>query len=73
MVIDIQNVRMSKGMSRAKLAQVLAKSKWTIQAWELGRRNPRSLELGEIAQALGVEIRELFRPDPKKKESDPTC
>ncbi len=53
-------LRKSKGMSTRKLASVAGISTETLYAIEHGKRQPSVTTLDKLANALGVEVKDLF-------------
>ena len=56
----IKELRESKGMTTRAFAREAGISTETLNAVEHGRRQPSMATLSKIAQALGVEARDLF-------------
>lgn len=56
----VRELRQEKGLSQEQLAQLCGLHRNYIGGIERGERNPSLLNIGRIAQALGVEIAELF-------------
>lgn len=56
----IKKLRENKGISQQKLAEMVFASRSTVANWETGRRVPDLMMLGRIAEALGVDIRDLI-------------
>jgi transcriptional regulator with XRE-family HTH domain len=57
---EIRRLREEKGWSQAKLGVVSGTGPSGISQIETGRRNPSAATLQRIAEALGVEVRDLF-------------
>jgi putative transcriptional regulator len=55
----IAQLRISKGMSQAELARCCDKDPQSLNRLERGRVNPSIIYLQEIADELGVNIKEL--------------
>ena len=55
----IKEVRNSKKLTQAQLAERLGVTQPTVQQYEGGRRKPKAKTLHRIADALGVDVREL--------------
>jgi putative transcriptional regulator len=55
----IAQLRISKGMSQAELARCCDKDPQSLNRLERGRINPSIIYLQEIADELGVNIKEL--------------
>jgi putative transcriptional regulator len=55
----IAQLRISKGMSQAELARCCDKDPQSLNRLERGRINPSIIYLQEIANELGVNIKEL--------------
>lgn len=54
-------LREKKGWSQAELARVCLKDRQSLERIENGKTNPTVYTLYEIADALGVQLIELFR------------
>ena len=65
----IAQLRRSKGLSQAKLAQALGLSTSTIAMYEQGRREPSASTIITLADALGVTIDYLLTGHPSPKSS----
>jgi transcriptional regulator with XRE-family HTH domain len=57
----IRELRESRGMSTRAFARDAGISTETLNAVEHGRRAPSMTTLDKIAQALGVEVKDLLR------------
>lgn len=57
---EIRRRREEKGWSQAKLGVLSGTGPSGISQIETGRRNPSAATLQRIAEALGVEVRDLF-------------
>lgn len=57
---EIRRLREAKGWSQAKLAAGADMGVSGISQIETGARNPSAVTLSKIAEALGVEVRDLF-------------
>lgn len=53
---NIKKARIKKGITQEELATALNTTKATISRYELGKREPRSDQLKEIAKALNVTV-----------------
>jgi transcriptional regulator with XRE-family HTH domain len=68
----IRRLREGRGLTQAQLASLLLKSVETVSNMERGKTLPGILTAAKLANALGVELKELFdfgetrtvRPDP---------
>ena len=58
----IKELRLAKGLSQYKLAELSATSQTRIWQWENGYYTPTLLEMDFIARALGATVKEVF-PD----------
>jgi putative transcriptional regulator len=56
----VRSIRKAKGITQADLAYSIDKDQSSIQRLEKGRVNPSFYYLFEIAQGLGVPIKDLF-------------
>lgn len=59
----LAEIRKSKGLTQAALAERLGVEQPTVQRWEAGKREPDLTQLMELAAALGVEPSALIDPD----------
>jgi transcriptional regulator with XRE-family HTH domain len=60
---EIRRLREARGWSQAKLAGASGMGTSGISQIETGARNPSAATLSKIAEALGVEVRDLFPLD----------
>ena len=56
----VRDLREAEGMSTRELARVAGISTETVYAIEHGKRQPSVTTLDKLANALGVEARDLF-------------
>lgn len=63
--IKIKNLRRSRGISQAKLAEKSGLSQAAISMIEKGMKSPTLTTLEKIAQALGVSVSDLLEDDEK--------
>lgn len=56
----IAEVRKSKGVTQQTLAQAVGVTQGAVAHWESGRRQPPLAMLRKIAEALGLDVRELI-------------
>jgi transcriptional regulator with XRE-family HTH domain len=59
-VLDIRTFRIRAGMTQAELAAVLNIEQSRVSAYETGRKSPPVHRLPAIAQALRVDVGQLF-------------
>jgi transcriptional regulator with XRE-family HTH domain len=59
MGLDVDNILKSKGLTRSKLAELLGSNRSYVTN---ALKNPTLETLGKFANALDVDIRELFTP-----------
>jgi transcriptional regulator with XRE-family HTH domain len=59
----IKDIRISKGFSQEKLAELSNLHRTYISSVERGERNITVDNMERLAVALGVDIRELLNPD----------
>lgn len=57
---NIKHLRTQAGMTQNDLAKKLNKDYSTIGKWELGERNPSTLDLFKLADIFGVQERDLI-------------
>jgi transcriptional regulator with XRE-family HTH domain len=62
---NTRKIRLAKGLTQEKLAELSGFSQQYISDLERGCRNPTVVSLYELAQALGVHYLELLQPDKK--------
>ncbi|MPZ36424.1 MAG: helix-turn-helix domain-containing protein [Rhodospirillales bacterium] len=62
---NVRRIRLRKGLTQEKFAEISGFSQQYISGLEHGRRNPTVVTVYEIATALGVSHVELLRP-PRK-------
>lgn len=60
---NVRRVRLKKGLTQERFAEISGFSQQYISGLEQGRRNPTVVTLYELATALGVSHVELVRPD----------
>jgi transcriptional regulator with XRE-family HTH domain len=58
----IKELRLAKGLSQYKLAEMAATSQARIWQWENGYYIPTLLDMDLVARALGATMKEVF-PD----------
>lgn len=62
-----KKARAGAGLSQSALAREIGRTRTLIAHWEGGRRAPSWMELGEVAEVLGVSAEALYEraaPDP---------
>lgn len=57
---NVQKLRALRGLSQRQLAEKLQVSKSTVGNWESSNSMPDFEGLGDVAQALGVSVQDLF-------------
>jgi transcriptional regulator with XRE-family HTH domain len=67
-MIKLKKVLKEKGVTQAKLSNILKKSPITISSWATGKSTPSIEVLVKICQILDCEINELI--EVKKKKHD---
>lgn len=67
----IAELRTSSGLSQQVVADRVNSTPQRLREVESGRHNPSVLTLRRIAEALGVEIVELFRPPVSRVRPGP--
>jgi transcriptional regulator with XRE-family HTH domain len=65
---EVRRVRTERGWSQAQLAEAADMSVPGISLIETGARSPSGVSLGKIADALDVEVGELF-PKARRRSS----
>ncbi len=63
---NVRRIRLRKGLTQEKCAEISGFSQQYISGLEQGSRNPTVVTIYEIATALGVSYLELMRP-PKRR------
>ncbi|MEQ1718803.1 MAG: helix-turn-helix transcriptional regulator [Hyphomicrobium sp.] len=64
---NVRRIRLKKGWTQERFAEVSGISQQYISSLESGRRNPTVVTLHELAQALGVSPVELLMPAAQLK------
>jgi transcriptional regulator with XRE-family HTH domain len=59
---NVRRIRIKKGLTQERFAEVSGFSQQYISGLEQGRRNPTIVTLYELASALGVSHMDLVRP-----------
>ena len=59
--LQLASHRAAKKISQAKLAEMIGVEQPTIQRWEQGKRKPDLEQIGDLADAFGVEPGDLFK------------
>jgi transcriptional regulator with XRE-family HTH domain len=59
---NVRRIRLKKGITQEKFAEISGFSQQYISGLEQGRRNPTVVTLYELASALGVSHMDLIRP-----------
>lgn len=62
---NVRRLRLAKSMTQDELAGELGIEQQVISLIENGRANPTVLLLDAMAEALKVQVAELFEPKPK--------
>lgn len=70
--INLKNLRISKNMSQAELADHLKVSKTTISSYETGERTPSVDMLITISRYFSIEPGVLFSPHLQKDDKSKT-
>ena len=65
----IKQLRISKGLSQAQVADEIFVTRSTIARWETGSRMPDTVMISRLARCLGVEISRLFGLLSEEEES----
>lgn len=60
----IKDLRIKKGLSQQKLAEMMGTTQAAVGLWETGLRTPRAEKLPKLAEILECNIADLF----EKKE-----
>jgi transcriptional regulator with XRE-family HTH domain len=60
---NLARIRTAKGLTQEALAERSGFSQQYLSGLERGRRNPTVVTLYELAQALGVDYRDLLQPE----------
>ncbi|RAZ72898.1 helix-turn-helix transcriptional regulator [Mesorhizobium atlanticum] len=60
---NVIRIRLKKGLTQERLAEISGFSQQYISGLEKGRRNPTIVTIYELALALGVSHMDLVRPD----------
>jgi transcriptional regulator with XRE-family HTH domain len=67
---NVQRLRIKAGLSQAALAERMGVDRAYVSGLELGRRNPTVLTLWQVAEALGVKLRQFFEEDGRARRRD---
>lgn len=59
---NVQRIRLKKGLTQERFAELSGFSQQYLSGLEKGKRNPTIITVYEIAVALGVSHLELLRP-----------
>jgi len=59
---NVRRVRLKKGLTQERFAELSGFSQQYISGLEQGRRNPTVVTVYELAAALGVSYLELMKP-----------
>lgn len=62
---NVRRYRLGRGWSQERLAEAADLERAYLSHLELGERNPTLKTADRIAEALGVDIRDLLAPPPK--------
>jgi len=65
----VRAIRLAKGISQEELAERLSMGQYYVSGLEKGARNPTTLTLALMADALGVAIGELFATDIQHRKT----
>jgi transcriptional regulator with XRE-family HTH domain len=50
----LRSLRVDRGITQEKLAEMVGSTTWAVRSWETGRRTPRDKQLFELARVLNV-------------------
>ena len=67
----LKRIRMERGLSQRRLAEMMAVSNGAVANWENGTRLPDVSMLSRLAECLGVESYVLL--DAMRRQSEPLC
>lgn len=56
----IKEYRIKKGISQARLAELVDTTQAAVAMWETGARTPRTDKLPRLAEVLGCSVADLF-------------
>ena len=59
---NVARIRAKRGLTQEQLANLSGFSQQYISGLETGKRNPTIVTIYELANALGIDFRELLRP-----------
>jgi transcriptional regulator with XRE-family HTH domain len=65
----VRQVRRERGVSQERLAFASGLDRTFISALERGVHNPSLLSVFALAEALNVDIRDFFAPNPADRDS----
>lgn len=63
---NFARLRRDRSLTQEQVQERSGFSQQYLSGLERGRRNPTVITLHELAQALGVDFRELLQPDPEE-------
>ena len=67
---NLKHLRTQSGMTQTEIAKKLNKDYSTIGKWELGERNPTTLDLFKIADIFNVSERDIVNNDLSKDRNN---
>jgi transcriptional regulator with XRE-family HTH domain len=67
---NLKRIRLKKGLTQEKFADISGFSQQYISGLEGGHRNPTVVTVYELAVALGVSYLDLLRPTKKSAKKD---
>ena len=62
----LRELRRSKFLTQAALAEILEVDKQSVSYWENGTNQPRMGNLKKLCELFGVEPNDIQLPEPKK-------
>jgi transcriptional regulator with XRE-family HTH domain len=65
----IRRARLEKGWSLDQFAKALGLSKVSVWQWEQGSARPRTSRLTQVAQVLGISLRELLPGESQETDA----
>lgn len=61
--MNIKDLRIKAGLTQVELAEKLGVGQSCVAGWETGAKVPRTMQLPEIAKALGCTVNDLYRKE----------
>jgi transcriptional regulator with XRE-family HTH domain len=66
--VNLRTARLSQGPTRAQLAEVVSVGRSSVARWESGANSPNDVNRSALAQALHMDVGELFHEAESETE-----